>query len=193
MRVYKVNEMFYSLQAEGFNAGRAAVFVRLAGCNLTCPFCDTDHDPFSAMTAEDIEREVDRLDPTRRAMVVFTGGEPTLQLDDEEELCNGRFRAVETNGIPACPSWVEWVTVSPKTKLSAERLAEADEVKVLQGWFDDDELRRIEDAAGRDAMLYIQPTARRDGTFDALPAVEFVKRNPEWRLSLQFHKMINIR
>lgn len=195
---YKVNEIFYSVQAEGANAGRPAVFVRFAGCNLKCPFCDTDHEPFTEMTQAEIEAEVNRLDPTPKtetqAIVVMTGGEPTLQLRDNERMFKGRYVAMETNGILPSPYWVRWKTLSPKTKLPLDRLADADELKFLYGWFDDEYLVEI----GKQAEFfgipcYIQPTADKDGKFDALPAIEFAKAHPWWRLSLQFHKLIDIR
>lgn len=192
-RKYRVNEIFYSVQAEGANAGRPAAFVRFAGCNLKCPFCDTDHEPCTEMTKEEIEAEVARVSPMG-AMVVFTGGEPTIQLSLDEMLCYGRYLAMETNGIVPAPSWVRWVTISPKIKLPLGALALANELKFLHGQFDDNYLLEVgEWAQGRGIPCYIQPTADKDGKFDALPAVEFAKRHPYWRLSLQFHKLIDIR
>ena len=197
---YRVNEIFYSVQAEGRNAGRPAIFVRFAGCNLKCPFCDTNHEPFTEMTGAQIEAEVDRLDPSPvtgpRAIVVFTGGEPTMQLggEDPNGLCWGRYRAMETNGILPKPSWMEHVTISPKTKLTEEQLRQADELKFLYGWFDDGYLLEVEKMASFFGIpCYIQPTADKDGKFDALPAIEFAKAHPYWTLSLQFHKLIDIR
>lgn len=199
MKVYKVNEIFYSIQAEGRNAGRPAVFVRFSGCNLACPFCDTNHEPFMEMTQEEIEAEVNRLDPTplgqHQAMVVFTGGEPTLQLDGDSEngMCWGRFRAMETNGILPPPHWIEWVTMSPKTRLREDQWRKADELKFLKGWFDDSYLEEIESRARFFGLpCYIQPTADKDGKFDVAPAIEFAKRHPYWTLSLQWHKVFNI-
>lgn len=196
---YRVNEIFYSVQAEGRNAGRPAVFVRFAGCNLSCPFCDTNHEPFVEMTQEQIEAEVNRLDPHKTsepcAMVVFTGGEPTLQLDDNNPngLCYGRFRAIETNGILKPPSWIEWVTISPKTPLKEEQWRRADEIKVLHKHFSDDYIIELGKRANFFGIsCYLQPIADKDGKFNALEAVEFCKRNPIWTLSLQFHKLLNI-
>ena len=198
-RVYRVNEIFYSIQAEGYNAGQPAVFVRFAGCNLACPFCDTNHEPFVEMTQTEIEEEVAQLDPTpttgHPAMVVFTGGEPTLQLDDADPngICHGRFRAMETNGILPPPRWVEWVTISSKTKLAEKNLRRGMELKFLYGMFDDDYLVQVGKRAEFFGIpIFIQPTADKDGRFDACPAIAFAKRNPYWRLSLQFHKLINI-
>ena len=191
---YKVNEIFYSLQAEGKNAGTPAVFVRFAGCNLKCPFCDTNHEPFVEMTKDEIEARVKELDPSGEAIVVITGGEPTLQLTEKEPMFENRYTAMETNGIIKAPRWVKWVTISPKTKLSQAKLANANELKFLYGWFDDKYLTEVIEPF---AMLYgiklfIQPTADKDGKFDVIPAAEFAKAHPVWRLSLQWHKLFNI-
>lgn len=195
MKTYKVNEIFYSVQAEGRNSGRPAIFVRFAGCNLQCPFCDTNHEPYTLMTKKEIEKVVDDLDKDSetKAMIVMTGGEPTLQVSDDEFLFQGRYIAMETNGILPPPYWVDWVTVSPKTKLDFN-WQHIDELKFLYGWFDDDYLVQVGvEATKRLVQCYIQPTADKDNHFDALPAIEFAKKHPYWTLSLQFHKLLNIR
>lgn len=191
---YKVNEIFYSLQAEGKNAGTPAVFVRFAGCNLQCPFCDTNHEPFVEMTKDEIEARVKELDPSGEAIVVITGGEPTLQLTEKEPMFENRYTAMETNGIIKAPRWVKWVTISPKTKLSQAKLANANELKFLYGWFDDKYLTEVIEpfATLYGIKLFIQPTADKDGKFDVIPAAEFAKAHPVWRLSLQWHKLFNI-
>lgn len=195
MKTYKVNEIFYSVQAEGRNSGRPAIFVRFAGCNLQCPFCDTNHEPYTLMTKKEIEKVVDDLDKDSetKAMIVMTGGEPTLQVSDDEFLFQGRYIAMETNGILPPPYWVDWVTVSPKTKLDFN-WQHIDELKFLYGWFDDDYLVEVGKEANKyDVKCYIQPTADHDNHFDAQPAIEFAKKHPQWTLSLQFHKLLNIR
>lgn len=191
---YKVNEIFYSLQAEGRNSGTPAVFVRFSKCNLTCPFCDTNHEPFVEMTKDEIEARVKELDPSGEAMVVITGGEPTLQLTEKEPMFENRYTAVETNGIIKAPRWVRWVTISPKTKLAQAKLANANELKFLYGWFEDKYLvETIEPFASLYGIkLYIQPTADKNGKFDVIPAAEFAKAHPVWSLSLQWHKLFNI-
>lgn len=192
---YKVNEIFYSIQAEGKNAGKPAIFVRLSGCNLKCPFCDTDHEPYKEMTKEEIESEVDSLDKgvNGKAIVVITGGEPTIQLSDDEPMFEDRFVAMETNGILKPPSWVDWVTCSPKTKLDYH-WNWFDELKVLYGWFDDDYVIELGEEARRHGVrCYIQPMADENNHFNANGAIEFAKRNTNWTLSLQFHKLIDIR
>lgn len=195
-RKYRVNEIFYSVQAEGRNAGRAAVFVRFSGCNLSCPFCDTNHEPFREMPREEIDAEVNRLseraDQPERAMVVFTGGEPTLQLAEDDELCAGMFRAVETNGLLPVPRWIDWTTISPKTRLPAEALLRASELKFVLGSMPEDYMAFAEKLTRGRAFLYVQPMADERGKFDPAPALDFIKRRPAFRLSLQWHKLFNI-
>ena len=110
MRNFRVNDIFYSLQGEGRNTGRAAVFVRFSGCNLRCSFCDTDFSAFREMTADEIIREISGY-PAR--FVVLTGGEPTLQVTDVfvDQLHQAGFEvAIETNGILPVPGHIDWVT-----------------------------------------------------------------------------------
>lgn len=150
---YRINEIFRSVQAEGANAGKSAVFVRFAGCNLKCKFCDTEHEPFTTMSKEELESKIDELSGhDKSVLVVFTGGEPTLQLKEDEPLADAHPTAIETNGILRVPSWIGWVTVSPKTKLEADKLKRANEVKVLYGMFNDKQLESLE---GIHSALYI--------------------------------------
>ncbi|MBR5101678.1 MAG: radical SAM protein, partial [Muribaculaceae bacterium] len=117
MRTYLVNEIFYSLQGEGFNTGTPAVFVRLSGCNLCCDFCDTRHHNGMAMTADEIAQQVAAYKNAR--LIVLTGGEPALQADAEltATLHNVTHLpiAIETNGTRPLPDGIDWVTLSPKT------------------------------------------------------------------------------
>lgn len=190
---YKINEIFYSIQTEGSLTGSPAVFVRFSGCNLSCPFCDTNHEKFVLMTKEEIEAKVDELDKTKEAMVVFTGGEPTLYLTDEEPWFRDRYTAIETNGIVRSPRWINHITISPKTHLPDDSLLSADAIKVLFGWFKADELERIEKLCD-EAMpvLYMQPTADKDGKFDIIPVVNWIKKHPQWSISIQWHKIFGI-
>lgn len=191
-KTYKINEIFYSIQGEGANAGRPAVFVRFSGCNRRCPFCDTRHESGVEMTAEQIRQAVEKADNGQNTMVVLTGGEPTLQLSDEENLfpytSSRRFIAIETNGTGAVPSWIDWVTVSPKEDIPLDKLPKFNEVKLL---FDETRLDYIQ-LFNRDGIIaFIQPIDR-SGKMNIQETVNFIKQNPRFRLSVQIHKLIGI-
>lgn len=188
---YRVNEIFYSLQGEGAFAGVPMVFVRFSGCNLQCPFCDTRHEGFHLMTAEDIRKEVAQYECRR---VCLTGGEPTLQVT--EELIATAFVGyrvhMETNGTWPIPQGVDWATVSPKEGRVV--VDKCQEIKLLFG----DGADNPEKWAAFDAEVFcLQPI---DVVGDAQKslqnvnqAIEYCKAHPQWRLSLQTHKMINIK
>ena len=118
--MYRVNEIFYTLQGEGAHSGIPAVFVRFSGCNLRCPWCDTEFASFTEMSAAQIVHEaLDLYDVPneRRKMVVLTGGEPSLQVDKQliEALHNaGFYICIETNGTRPLPDGIDWITCSPK-------------------------------------------------------------------------------
>ncbi len=192
----KINEIFYSLQGEGFYTGTAAVFVRFSGCNLKCPFCDTSHEQGREMTEEDIFQEITGY-PCRH--VVITGGEPMLQLSEKliTMLHNaGKFVQVETNGtIPIADNLsVDWVTCSPKFefcghgKLGLQRI---DELKVVYQGQD----MSVYD--GIDAKeYYLQPCDTKDEAENArilAGSIDYIKEHPQWHLSLQTQKMIHVR
>ena len=195
-RWMKINEIFYSLQGEGYHSGTAAVFVRLSGCNLRCPFCDTRHESCVEMSEGEVVAAV-RQYPAR--LVVVTGGEPSLQLtaslvDALHEA--GKYVAVETNGTRALPPNVDWVTLSPKdTWLGAEAavvLTEADELKVVyDGVHEPSDYRTL-----AIDHRFLQPMDTGDAVRNArieAATVEYIKQHPQWRLSLQIHKILNIR
>lgn len=193
----KVNEIFYSLQGEGFHTGTPAVFIRLSGCNLQCPFCDTDHESGEEMSEEEIADNA-ALYPAR--MVVVTGGEPALQLNEKlVELLHdkGRFVTVETNGTMPLPENIDWITLSPKDSFLGEKAAvvlrNADEIKVVyDGVHEPQMYREINASYGR----FLQPCDTGDPHRNqeiVWKTIEYVKSHPEWRLSLQTHKILNIR
>ena len=130
----KVNEIFYSLQGEGYWTGTPAVFVRLSGCNLRCSFCDTAHEAGEPLTEAAIVEAVAQY-PARH--VVITGGEPSLSLTASlvDALHTiGRFVAVETNGTRPLPDNVDWITLSPKDAFERNGmpiLTRCDELKVV--------------------------------------------------------------
>ena len=192
----KVNEIFYSLQGEGFNTGTPAVFIRFSGCNLECPFCDTQHQEGKEMTEGDIIEEVAHY---KANLVVVTGGEPALQLTDSlVEMLHflGKTVAVETNGTVELPKNVDWITLSPKDAFLGEKatpiLKEADELKVV---FDGENEPILYENININHR-FLQPCDTGDAEKNKeiiKKTIEFCKEHPEWRLSLQTHKILNIR
>lgn len=200
-----LSEIFYSLQGEGHHAGKPAVFVRLAGCNLACDFCDTD---FSVKERAEPEAVFARIAAFPSRFVILTGGEPTLQAWALEPLLSrlrrdGYFVAVETNGSNTAPLEADWFTVSPKLGQGGEwRRKSGDELKlVYEG--EGQDLAFFEDSDFR--HYYLQPKEIRTGRFgkgerdEAATRAEWegtvaaVLRRPKWRLSFQLHKELRIR
>ena len=210
----RINDIFYSLQGEGHNTGRAAVFIRFAGCNLRCPFCDTEFDSFREMTDDEIMAAVRELTAgcgpqasDVRLLVVLTGGEPTLQADEAfVDLLHqqGYEVAMESNGTRPAPKNLDWLTVSPKSSggtwnvESGKRLP--DEVKVI---FDEDtdpssflpppsSFHIPHTSFHFPPELYLQPCDTGDAERNAdiiNRCVAYIKQHPQWRLSLQTHKL----
>ena len=124
--MYKINEVFYTLQGEGAHSGIPAVFVRFSGCSLRCPWCDTEFSDFTEMSADEIVREALSLydiPNERRKMLVLTGGEPSLQVDTpliEALHAAGFYICIETNGTRPLPDGIDWITCSPKMVYQSE-------------------------------------------------------------------------
>ena len=202
MKTFRVNEIFYSLQGEGRNTGRAAVFIRFAGCNLRCPFCDTEFDSYQEMTSEQILAAISDY-PAR--LVVLTGGEPTLQVDEQfvELLHSYNYLvAMESNGTRPAPFNLDWLTVSPKEfsegVVVRERERTPDEIKVV---FDEDTPAVLQTLYPSllnlypIPLLYLQPCDTGDAQRNAAilsQCVDYIKEHPDWILSLQTHKLIHI-
>lgn len=187
----RVNDIFYSLQGEGHNAGRAAVFVRFAGCNLRCPFCDTDFGAWREMDNSDILEAISAW-PAR--LVVLTGGEPALQADAALVgmlHAAGYTVAMETNGTSPVPEGVDWITVSPKTAFAGAAAActirRCNELKCVF-----DGKTHVSDYGIEAEHYYLQPCDVGDPQENArivAGCIDFIKKNPRWRLSLQTHKL----
>lgn len=190
---YRINEIFYSLQGEGYFTGTPAVFLRFSGCNLKCGFCDTRHEEFTLMSPADIIGNVSKF-PSRH--IVVTGGEPSLQLDSllidmlHEE---GFFIQIETNGTKRLPEGIDWVTCSPKSDENGNcdvKLRHIDELKVV---YEGQDVESI--ANSLPAMHYfLQPCSspHYEGGSNTSETVEYILAHPHWRLSLQTHKLIDI-
>lgn len=191
-----INELFYSLQGEGYHAGTPAVFIRLSGCNLQCPFCDTQHQQGREMSEAEIAEAAANY-PARH--VVVTGGEPSLQLTRSlVDLLHkaGKHVAVETNGTHPLPDNVDWITLSPKDAflpVAAAHvvLGRCDEIKLV---YTGAPLPEYPDLHVR--HLFLQPcdTGQEDRNRQLLAeAINYCLQHPEWRLSLQTHKLTGIR
>ena len=209
---YTVKEVFLTLQGEGAHAGRAAVFCRFTGCNLwsglekdrataACRFCDTDFRGTDGVgggrfpTAEALAAHIAATWAAEceggAPYVVFTGGEPLLQLDAAlTAACRARgfTVAVETNGTRPRPAGVDWVCVSPKPR-STLLLQAGDELKLV---FPQPELQPEDFAALPFTHHFLQPMDGPDREANTAAAVEYCRRHPRWRLSLQTHKLLGI-
>lgn len=192
----RVNETFLSLQGEGRFTGVPAFFLRLSGCNLRCPFCDTSHQSFTEMTEEEIVRQA-AASGVRH--IVITGGEPGLQLTAslvEKLHAAGLFVQVETNGTQPLPEGIDWVTCSPKSGLigaGAPVLREVDELKMLYKGEGTD-LSQADHITAREYRLQPLDTGNEQLNRDILAAtVRYILQHPRWSLSLQTHKMMGIR
>lgn len=191
----KINEIFYSVQGEGFHAGTPAVFIRFSGCNLKCPFCDTNHFTGNEMSVSDIIEEITKY-PAR--LIIITGGEPSLFLTDE--LVNklhdkGKYVAVETNGTNKLPSSVDWVTLSPKDNFVKNAVPvnqRYDEVKVV---FDGNQ--NVDKYLSIPAkQYYLQPCDTGNETLNKEiinKTLEHCMKEDKWRISIQIHKILNVR
>lgn len=209
---YAVKEIFYTLQGEGAQTGRAAVFCRFAGCNLwsgreedraaaICKFCDTDFADTNGPgggkfpSAQELAAAIEEKWPSgaadSRRFVVCTGGEPLLQLDSRliEELHRRGFEiAVESNGTIAAPDGVDWLCVSPKAGSKLVQKA-------------GDELKLVYPQPGAEPDLFaempfrhffLQPMDGPDRQANTALALRYCMEHPRWRLSLQTHKILGI-
>lgn len=210
---YAVKEIFYTLQGEGGQAGRPAVFCRFAGCNLwsgraadrgtaVCRFCDTDFigtDGSGGGRFESADALADAVlaawpagaSSRARPLVVCTGGEPLLQLDDAATAAlkrRGFEVAVETNGTQPAPAGLDWICVSPKAGAPLV-LTSGDELKLV---FPQSgaEPERFRDLPFR--HFFLQPMDGPEREANTSRAVAYCLAHPEWRLSLQAHKMLGI-
>jgi organic radical activating enzyme len=190
----KVKEIFYSLQGEGGRQGVASIFIRLSGCNLNCDFCDTDFEGGESMSLGNILSIIIKL-PCR--WIVWTGGEPTLQLTDKCLMFfkTGGFRqAIESNGYSQLSKLLDYTVVSPKGQAdyALEINPKVDEIRLPVR--ENDSIPPIESLP--EAQYYfLSPifTENREETKANINyCVEQVKLHPEWRLSLQIHKLIGI-
>lgn len=207
-KTYKVKEIFYTLQGEGFHSGRPAVFCRFAGCNLwsglekdresaICKFCDTDFWGTDGLnggkyTAEELSKFVRGLYPTDdNPFVVCTGGEPALQMD--EELISkfheaGLEIAIETNGTIEVSRNIDWICVSPKANTEII-VTKGDELKLV---FPQKENQPKDFENLEFGHYYLQPLDDQYQAGNVQKCLNYCLQNPKWKLSIQSHKILDI-
>lgn len=195
----KINEIFLSIQGEGCHAGVPSVFIRFAGCNLKCGFCDTQHHLATEMTDAEILEVVSGF---RAQQIVLTGGEPALFIDEDfirllKTTCIPI--AIETNGTKILPPGIDWVTVSPKIGMSDSGdttilVDHANELKVVYVGQDLEQYFNLKCVA-EDTVMLLQPCFIEDPVLynkNIAITVQTVLADPRWRLSLQTHRFIGI-
>ena len=223
------------MQGEGRNTGRAAVFIRFAGCNLRCSFCDTEFESYREMSREEILAEISRYEvrgtrcenqgsryevrgarcedskvqtsalrhqtSSLSPLIVLTGGEPTLQVDEafvDFLHQHGYEVSMESNGTRPAPQNLDWLTVSPKsrgTRYEVQGTRVPDEIKLVFDEHTDPEAILPLETSNHAPLLYLQPCDTGDAQRNKAitqACVEYIKAHPQWRLSLQTHKLIDI-
>jgi len=187
---YKVNEMFLSLQGEGFWSGTPMVFLRFSLCNLRCPWCDTDHVKGVRMSASEITSKAKELSLGKCRRICITGGEPSLQIDSplvEALHEEGFILHIETNGTRPLPDGIDWVTLSPKTDWDPSAkvaLQRCDELKLV---YTGQDITPWESFPADNFFLQPCSCSNSEETIDAILS------RTKWRLSLQTHKYLDIK
>ena len=196
--MWKVNEIFHSLQGEGYNTGTASVFIRLSGCNLHCAFCDTQHEQGTMMSLPEIVEQV--MQYPKAPLIVLTGGEPLLWIDEDFvaglKAMTGKTIAIETNGTRPLPHGIDWVTLSPKAGIGNSGdapvvLTRCDELKVV---YLGQDLTQYDSITA--THHYLQPCWTADPEkrkHNLQVTVQAVMEHPQWRLSLQTHRILGIK
>ncbi len=208
--MYSIKEVYYTIQGEGFLAGKSAIFCRFSGCNLwnglekdrikaICQFCDTDFygtdgvngGKYSAVQLVELANSLWPIGYDDYKMIVCTGGEPLLQLDAALIAClhkNGWFIAIETNGTLALPGPIDWVCVSPKHGAPVV-LSKAHELKLVHPQLG----QSPDDFVNFDSLHHsLQPLENEQWEANTALCVEYCKQYPKWRLCLQTHKYLGI-
>ena len=196
--LYPIVEIFHSVQGEGYHNGIPSIFIRFGGCNLRCPWCDTDFDVWTDMSIGEIVNELSKYDCDR---IIFTGGEPALQDLVSLSACLkplGYYLSIETNGTILIPKdTIDWVCVSPKDQEYPDlkiKQTNGDELKVV---YLGQNLEMYDELKEGFEHLFLQPLYD-EGQSTEWNGMNFhstfkkVRENPEWRLSLQTHKWMGV-
>ena len=199
MKTYRINEIFYSLQGEGFYAGTPAVFIRFSGCNLRCPFCDTKHKSGKQMEWTQIKERIEECCYFGLPkLVVLTGGEPSFFAD--EELCRNlgeifSIIAMESNGTHTPPVGVDFLTISPKSDFVPDAEVIVKSCNELKLVFDGEHYPEPWIEKIHATHYFLQPCDK--GSLEENEeiinhCVAYIKAHPVWRLSLQTQKIIKV-
>jgi 7-carboxy-7-deazaguanine synthase len=196
--LYPIVEIFHSVQGEGYHNGIPSIFIRFGGCNLRCPWCDTDFDVWTDMSIGEIVNELSKYDCDR---IIFTGGEPALQDLVSLSACLkplGYYLSIETNGTILIPkNTIDWVCVSPKDQEYPDlkiKQTNGDELKVV---YLGQNLEMYDELKEGFEHLFLQPLYD-EGQSTEWNGMNFhstfekVRGNSEWRLSLQTHKWMGV-
>ncbi len=191
---YNINEIFYSIQAEGYNAGMPAVFIRFAGCDRECGFCDTNYSTKIITNIKGIEKEIKKYNCSN---IILTGGEPTIQPISKliyflHSTSKFRYKIyVETNGYNLEEAQdANWITFSPKCMIDIETHHIYNELKIVYYGQNIKPYRKYR-LASPDCN-FLQPCISKEKDW-TMETIEYIKKYPEWRLSLQWQKLIGIR
>lgn len=195
--MYRINEIFYSLQGEGYHSGTPAVFVRFSGCNLRCHFCDTQHQEGKTMSLQEIVDEIKKFPVA--SLVVLTGGEPSLYINEafvaELKQKTHKTITIETNGTRPLPNNLDWVTLSPKTAFAGGDILpcvikQCDELKVVYLGQDLEQYDSIDTKHRFLQPCFYEDEMQRKTNMKA--CVDAVIHSPNWRLSLQIHRVLGL-
>ena len=204
--MFVVKEIFYTLQGEGMNFGRPAVFCRFAGCNLwngkeedrevaDCNFCDTDFVGGEKFNKHQLALKINQIygafnKSKIKKFVVLTGGEPMLQVTDDlvDELHSFNFEvAIETNGTIKCPENLDWICVSPKTESLKQK--KGNELKLVYP----QEINPRDLESLEFEHFFLQPKDNEEFSTNKKLCINYCLDNPKWRLSTQTHKYLGLR
>ena len=193
---YKINEIFYSLQGEGLRSGTANIFIRFSGCNLTCNYCDTEFESGKQFSTTELLAYLQQEKMKGCKQIIFTGGEPALQVDTDLIKAlkdKGYYLAIETNGSKQLPEGLDFITVSPKVAEHVIRRNFKQEIDELKYIIAKDQQLPTPQAKAKN--YFISPMSDGDQiNIENLDyCIELVRNNPEWKLTMQYHKIWKLR
>lgn len=192
MQKLNIKEIFHSLQGEGGRAGENTIFIRLAGCNLNCNYCDTEYDSGNLYTICELLKQIKKHTSN---WICWTGGEPTLQLNEDiiQYFKNlGYKQSIETNGTNPIPNGLDYITCSPKVQNIKENFPNGlNEIRLP--FNSNTKIPKINDLPLAE-HYYLSPIFLYDklDRINLINCIKYIKENPQWKLSIQQHKIWNV-